>query len=286
MPDSFYLMNTETKKLTRLGQALASTNPGYTSVRTQVRYKARDGMEIHAALTLPKTAVQKQLPMVVLASPRPWQRNGDWYWQPVVQFLVSRGYAVLQPDARGTDGHGARYFKAGHKQLGRAIQDDIADGVRWAAAQGVADPARVCIAGTQYGGYAAVTGLIRDPDLFKCGVSWSGIADPALSLEYQWKYRAQDQVDMGRLFVEGSADAAILKSISPLEKPVKRPLLLAHGENDRAVPLEHAERLRAANPGVEWATYAQKDRQWPIPANRVAFWTRVDAFLSRHIGKH
>jgi dipeptidyl aminopeptidase/acylaminoacyl peptidase len=286
VPPAYYLMNTETRKLTRLGAAYPNSNPGYAASRTQVHYKARDGMDIHAALTLPKIAVQKQLPMVVLAKTWPWLHNGDWDWEPVVQFLAARGYAVLQPEPRGTDGFGAQYAKAGRKQLGRAIQDEIADGVRWASAQGVADPARVCIAGTKYGGYAAVMGLIRNPELFQCAVSWSGIVDPALSLSYQWKAveRWQGQLDMSELFGDESGDVALMKSISTLNTPITRPLLLAHGEDDTDVPLADAEKLKAANPAIEWVTYAQKDRQLPLAANRIAFWTRVDAFLAKHIG--
>ena len=289
-PHTFYLFNSDTKKLTQLGV----TSPGLTSeqivTRSLVQYKARDGLTIPAYVTLPNVAVKRHLPMVVLIGAKPWQRSASSSWNPEVPFLAGRGYVVLQPEARGTAGYGARYFKAGWQQWGRAMQDDIADGVRWAISEGIADPKRICIAGTMYGGYAALMGLIKEPALFKCGISWTGIADLSLMFENHWKDfpNAPDVNRMATLV--GENDAAKLKNISPLENAslIKQPVLLAHGEEDQMVPFSHALQLykaiKAGNPNVEWVTYSQGGRESPLATNRIDFWVRVEKFLSSHIG--
>ncbi|MEG1056009.1 MAG: TonB-dependent receptor, partial [Janthinobacterium sp.] len=143
--------------------------------RQLLHVKARDGLTLPAWLTLPKGS-GRQLPLVVLIHDGPWQR-GDWGWDPASQFLASRGYAVLEPDYRGSTGLGARHFRAGWKQWGLAMQDDIADAARWAITEGIADPQRICLAGGGYGGYATLMGLGRDPALFRCGIAWSSIPD-------------------------------------------------------------------------------------------------------------
>ena len=290
-PTVTYLYHQETRKLTRLGTSHPRIDPAQGGQTDFVRYKARDGLEIPAYLTLPPGGAKKNLPLVVLVHGGPWVRGADWDFDPEVQFLASRGYAVLQPEFRGSTGFGGKHFDAGIKQWGRAMQNDLADGARWAIAQGHADPKRICIAGASYGGYATLMGLVNDADLFRCGVSWVGVTDPQLLFSVSWSDITNEskKYGMNRLVGDPVADAALLKSVSPLEQAakIKQPLLLAYGAWDVRVPLIHGEKLRDAlkphNPKVEWVVYKDEGHGWARPENRIDFWTRVEKFLAREL---
>lgn len=291
-PTLYYLYNNETKKLMRVGAEQPEINPAQMSPMDMVRYKARDGLEIPAYLTLPRGAGKKNLPTVVLVHGGPWVRGGSWHWDPQVQFLASRGYAVLQPEFRGSTGFGTRHFRAGWKQWGLAMQSDIADGARWAIAQGIADPKRICIAGASYGGYATLMGLINDPDLFRCGVEWVGVTDIGLLYSVNWSDTSDESKRYGlpALVGDRDKDAAQFKATSPLENAarIKQPLLMAYGDVDERVPLVHGQKMRDAlkdsNPQLEWVVYPNEGHGWVKPETKVDFWTRVERFLERNIG--
>jgi dipeptidyl aminopeptidase/acylaminoacyl peptidase len=265
---AYILYNTETKHQIRLGESSPDIDANQMAHMTMVRYKARDGLPIPAFLTLPKAAVQKKLPTVVLIGAQPSRRSGFWGWNAEVQFLASRGYAVLQPEPRGVNGFGLAHYKMGIKQAGRAgqddiadtakFQDDIADAVKWAVVEGYTDPARVCIAGTGHGGYSAMMGLLRDADTFKCGISWSGLT------------KFQDNPDDDKL------------------KNIKRPLLLAYGTDDEDVKydtgLAFYKAIKVGNPQAEWLEYTSTVDDWKTQKNRIDLWRHIENFLSRQIG--
>jgi dipeptidyl aminopeptidase/acylaminoacyl peptidase len=267
-------------------------NPLQMAATRFVRFKARDGREIPAYLTLPKGA-GKNLPMVVLVHGGPWARGGHLEWNRTVQFLASRGYAVLQPEFRGSLGFGRAHFEAGWKQWGQAMQDDVADGARWAIAQGVADPKRICIAGASYGGYATLMGLIKNPELFRCGVDWVGVTDINLLYDLRFTNTSQEAKTYGLPVLIGDQvkDAAMLKANSPLENAAKitQPLLLAYGGQDRTVPIEHGRKFYAAvkqtNPHVEWIEYPDEGHGWRYERTSLDFWSRVEKFLAQNLGK-
>ncbi|CAN7696935.1 prolyl oligopeptidase family serine peptidase [Pseudoduganella sp. LjRoot289] len=256
---AYILYNTETKKRTLLGKTTPEIAADQMAQMTMVRYKARDGLQIPAFLTLPNaTGQQQKLPTVVLVGAQAGLRSGKWEWSAEVQFLASRGYAVLQPEPRGVDGFGRAHFQAGIKQTGRASQDDIVDAVKWAVAEGHTDPARVCVAGTGYGGYAAMMGLLRDADTFKCGINWSGLTT------YQ-----------------NNPDDDKLKSI-------KLPLLLAYGTDDEAVSYKQGlalyQAIKAGNPHAEWLEYTSTVDDWKTQKNRIDLWRHIESFLMKQIG--
>ena len=291
-PGRYLLFNAGTGKMTPLGQRMAGIDARQMAPKDMVRYKARDGLDIPAYLTLPKGTVKKNLPLVVLVHGSPWDRGGPWNWNAQTQFLASRGYAVLEPEFRGTSGFGAKHFRAGWKQWGLAMQDDLADGARWAIAQGIADPGRICVIGDTYGGYAAMMGLVRDSDLFRCGISWMGPTDIDLMYSIFWSgfSEMQKTYTMPVLIGDREADAAQFKATSPLLQAgrIKQPVLLAYGGADRVVPIEHGIKLRdalrqAGNP-PEWIEYTEEGHGWTLVKNRVDFWTRVEKFLERNIG--
>ncbi|TFW20683.1 S9 family peptidase [Duganella callida] len=294
-PPVYRLYNTETRSLSMLGASHPAIAPELMSNKAMVRYKARDGLEIPAYLTTPKASSGKQLPMVVLVHGGPWVRGVHWDWDAEVQFLASRGYAVLEPEFRGSTGYGYALFHAGWQQWGLKMQNDVADGARWAIAQGIADGKRICIAGASYGGYATLMGLVNDPDLYQCGVAWAGVTDLNILKNGHWS--SESTWSTGGAFdkfgfpVLIGADAAQLAATSPLQQAarIRQPLLLAHGGADTTVPIVHGTAFKDAvsknNPAVEWVFYADEGHGWYLPQNRVDFWSRVEKFLDQHIGR-
>jgi dipeptidyl aminopeptidase/acylaminoacyl peptidase len=293
-PHTYLVFDSDKKTLRRVGSNYGEIKPEQMGTQDLVHYKARDGLEIPAWLTLP-AGKSKNLPLVVLVHGGPQVRGASWGWDPEVQFLASRGYAVLQPEYRGSTGFGDHHFRAGWKQWGLKMQDDIADGAKWAIAQGTADPRRICIAGASYGGYATLMGLINDPQLYRCGVEWAGVTDINLLYDGHWRFDSDfserwKKFGMPELVGDQVKDAAQLKATSPLLQAsrIKQPLLLAYGGSDRRVPLVHGTRfrdaVRAGNSEVEWIEYLEEGHGWYLPENRIDFWGRVEKFLARNIG--
>ena len=293
-PVAYYLVNLKTAELSRVGVAYPAIDPQRMGRQELVRYKARDGLDIPALLTRPANGA-KAAPLVVLVHGGPYVRGTRWGWNAETQFLASRGYAVLEPEFRGSTGYGQRHFHAGLKQWGLAMQDDIADGARWAVAQGIADGKRICIAGASYGGYATLMGLVNDPDLYKCGVSWAGVTDINLMYDGHWSFASDlsdqwKQYGMPELIGDQAKDAAQLKATSPLVQAarIKAPLLLAYGGIDQRVPMYHGRKLLDAikphNRQVEWIEYPEEAHGWRLPENRIDFWSKVEKFLDRNIG--
>ncbi len=295
-PPLTLLYNTYTKVLTKVGVTYGKIDPARMGHKEMVRYPARDGLPIPAYLTLPPGEARKNLPMVVLVHGGPYVRGVTWGWSPESQFLASRGYAVLEPEYRGSTGFGSKHFRAGWKQWGLAMQNDIADGAKWAIAQGIVDPRRICISGGSYGGYAALMGLINDPDLFKCGIDWAGVTDFKLLYDSGWRYWSDiseeaKQYNQPVLVGDLEKDAAQFKATSPLLQAarLKQPVLLAYGGRDMRVPLVHGLALRDAvtttNPNVEWVVYEDEGHGWASLENRLDFWGRVEKFLHKYIGE-
>lgn len=294
-PARYLVYNTDSKRLQRVGDTAPDIRPAEMGASDLVHYKARDGLDIPAWLTLPPGSDGKNLPMVVLVHGGPFMRGKSWNWDAQAQFLATRGYAVLEPEFRGSTGFGQAHFHAGWKQWGLKMQDDVADGARWAIAGGVADPKRICIAGASYGGYATLMGLVNDPGLYQCGVEWAGVTDIKLMYNGSWGHGSDlsatwKQYGMPRLIGDQVQDADQLKATSPLQQAgrIKRPLLLAYGGADQRVPLEHGlkflDAVKAGNPDVEWIAYPEEGHGWSLPKNRIDFWTRVEQFLARNIG--
>lgn len=294
-PETFLLFNTQTKAFNRVGSSHPAIKREHMGRQEVVGYTARDGMHIPALLTMPAGSARTGLPLVVLVHGGPFARGHTSGWQPVAQFLASRGYAVLEPSFRGTTGFGQRHWRAGWRQWGLAMQDDLADGARWAVKQGLADGKRICIAGASYGGYAALMGLVKDPDLFKCAVNSAGVTDIALLYNQHWDLEgnAFDRFHKhGRPYLIGDLvkDADQFKATSPLAQAarIKQPLLMAYGSDDRRVPLVHGkafhDAVKRTNADVEMVVYEHEGHSLALPENRVDFYKRVEKFLDRHIG--
>lgn len=254
---------------------------------------ARDGRDLPVWITRPAGSTGP-LPAVVLVHGGPWARGGTWDWRPQQQFLASRGYLVIEPEMRGSAGYGQAHLEAGFKQFGQAMQDDVADALLWARQAGLADE-RACIMGASYGGYSALMGLVRHPDLYRCAVASLAPADLDLLVEGSFwvddDYAAAREKVIPERLADPKKDAAMITANSPMKQAarIKAPVLLAYGELDKRVPLKHGERMRdalkqAGNP-PEWVTYREGHGFQALP-NQLNYYARVEAFLAKHLAPH
>ncbi len=297
-PARWFVFHRGTGKLTAIGGRRPEIDPARMGTMDLVRIRARDGLEIPTYLTLPPgvtldaaKAAAGKLPLVVDVHGGPNVRGATWGWQPHVQFLASRGYAVLQPEFRGSTGFGRKHFLAGLKQWGLAMQDDLADVARWAIAQGIADGKRVAIHGASYGGYAALMGLVKDGDLFRCAVCQVGVSDLDLLFSAHWSDMGEldKRYSMRERIGDPQADRERFDATSPLKQAarIKNPLLLGYGGYDERVPIEHGKRLydavRRHNPNVEWVEYKAEGHGWDLDETRIDWAGRVERFLARHL---
>lgn len=289
-PPGYFLYHPGRNDVTALGSAHPAIETAAMGRRDFHRFKARDGLSIPVYVTMPAGKTKGPLPAVVLVHGGPSVRGTSWEWQADAQFLASRGYLVLQPEFRGSTGYGAALLRAGWREWGRTMQDDLADAAQWAVQQGWADPRRIAIAGGSYGGYATLMGLIRHPEIFRCGVEWAGVTDIGLMFTSAQSDASREALQYSMRTVIGDPDteAARLQEVSPIAQAARltRPLLIAHGAEDRRVPLEHANKLRSAlrhNSDVEYVVYPEEGHGWRHEKDRLDFWMRVEAFLGKHL---
>lgn len=291
-PGTFLLYRADTKAWQVIGRSRTDIDPAQMATVDFHRIKARDGRDLPLWLTTPAARADGPRPAVVLVHGGPWVRGGHWRWEPMAQFLASRGYLVIEPEFRGSLGYGDAHFSAGIKQWGLAMQDDVADALQWAVAQGLVDGRRACIAGASYGGYATLMGLVRHPQLYRCGVAWAAVTDPRLMYQWHWISDQDDEVrqfDYPALVGDPQRDAAQLTANAPVTQAahIKAPLLLAAGALDRRVPLVHATRLREALTEAgrppEWVVYDDEGHGWLTLKNQLDFAGRLEVFLSRHL---
>ncbi|MDB5706374.1 MAG: peptidase, partial [Sphingomonas bacterium] len=224
-PGTYYVFRTAEGAMHILAKTNADLGPEASSPVSTIRYKARDGLDISAVLTLPRGKAAKGLPLILMPHGGPAVRDDEsWDWQ--AQFLASRGYAVLQPNYRGSSGFGTAFADKGRGQWGLAMQDDLTDAVKWAAEQGIADPKRICIVGASYGGYAALRAAQRDRGVYRCAVSYAGVSDLPAMIHYDGKFLTGGQSkDWFR------SQAPDLRGVSPINfaADFSIPVLIMHG---------------------------------------------------------
>ena len=289
-PPQYFLYGPGDAGLRSIAVARPKIDPRLMADTDFYRIKARDGREFPVYVTKPHG--KGPWPTVVLVHGGPGVRGASWEWDDESQFLASRGYLVVRPEYRGSAGYGTDLEVAGFKQWGLAMQDDIADATRWAAAQGWSDASRTCIAGGSYGGYATLMGLIRYPELYRCGAAWSAVADIDMMYETWWGDQTDDWKRFGMPVTVGDRvkDAAQLAATSPLRlaAKIRQPLLLAHGGLDTRVPIEQANAmhaaLEAAHAPVTWVYYPEERHGLSIQKDRFDFYRRLEAFLAANDG--
>lgn len=291
-PGSYWLYRASSQAWESVGKVRSDVDPKAMAQLDLHRIRARDGQDLPVWVTKPPGKASGPLPAVVLVHGGPWVRGGRWHWSGEAQFLASRGYVVIEPEFRGSTGFGRSHFESGFKKWGTTMQDDVADAALWAGSTGLVDAKRVCIAGASYGGYATLMGLIRFPDLYKCGVAWVAVTDPRLLFEESWQ---SDMSKEGReyslpvMLGDLRQDADMLKAAAPVElaTKIRAPLLMAFGRDDRRVPIEHGTRMRdamkAAGRDPEWIVYEGEGHGWRNADNEIDFWGRVERFLGKQL---
>ena len=246
-----------------------------------VEYKARDGTEIEAVLTLPRGRPAKALPLIVMPHGGPGARDSEEYdWW--VQFLAEQGYAVIQPNYRGSTGYGKAFYDLGKGEWGLKMQDDLVDAIGWAASQGIADPKRTCIVGASYGGYAAMRGAQRDAAHYRCAVSYAGISDLGAMLRYDRNLLGKGVADYWK------KQAPDFAAVSPRFHAAEfgTPILIAHGVEDKRVPVKQSrmlvEELRKSGKPFEYLEQKLGDHHFSRSEDRLEFLKRLKAFLDAH----
>jgi dipeptidyl aminopeptidase/acylaminoacyl peptidase len=294
-PGSFYLLDRKTNKMEWLGDRRPWIKSKEMSHMQAVRYKARDGLEIPAFVTVPRGSSGKNLPAVVMIHGGPWVDGDSWGWNPEVQFLASRGYAVLQPNYRGTTRYGYKHWSSSFRQYGLTMQDDVTDGVEWLVKEGIADPNRICIYGGSYGGYAAMMGVAKTPDLFKCAVNYVGVTDLPLRITASWADSfGSDFASYAFKYQYGNLDnpqdRKRLEETSPvnLASRIKVPVLMAYGGSDVRVVPEHGTRMRdamvRAGNTPQWIIVDDEGHGYRKLENQVMFYGAMEKFLEKNLG--
>lgn len=292
-PPAFYYYRVDRKGILPIGLLRSSLAGAALPQSRVIGYRARDGQALNGYLTTPANAPSgARLGLVVLPHGGPESRD-QLRFDPWVQFLAARGYAVFQPNFRGSDGFGRAFAESGYGQWGLRMQDDITDGVAALVEQGIADPARVCIVGASYGGYAALAGAAFTPDLYKCAVSIAGISD--LGEFVDWRRRAWGKNSSAYTYWltaigNPETDAQRLRDASPLQQvaKIKAPVLLIHGTDDKVVPISQSKDMeraldKAGHPTDLVELENQGHSGWSV-GSEMRTLAAVDAFLWKHLG--
>lgn len=288
-PAVFFLFNRENNQLTELVQASPWLEKDKIPQTEVIVYQSRDGLNIHALLTLPKDKKAEDLPLIMLPHGGPHGiRDSIARMDRDAKVLAAHGYAVLQPNFRGSGGFGQSFIEAGYKKWGTAMIDDMTDGVYHLVEQGIVDQERICSYGGSYGGYAALQSAIREPDLYKCTVGFVGVFDLDLMFtEGDVPERESGLRYLARVLPEEGEARNAQSPIHNLDK-LKAPVFLIHGGRDRRVPQIQADNLRAAleerGHSVEWMVKRNEGHGFYNPANNIERWQRMLEFFDRYIG--
>lgn len=285
-PGTYYVLDTDAGKLALLTPALPDIDPKKMRPMEPIAFTARDGLKIPGYLTRPAGPDSGLVPLILLPHGGPYGIRDDWAFDPEVQFLANRGYAVLQVNYRGSGGFGRRHSEAGRGEWGAKMQDDLTDAVRWAIDQKIADPKRVAIYGASYGGYAALAGLTFTPELYKCGVNYVGVSD----LRYLTSWTADDARVMQRFYKTWVAlDSTKLAARSPVNfvERIRVPSLHIYGLNDPRVKIEHWRRLESElkkhNKPYQFIEAKDEGHGFYREANRIDYYKKLEAFFAQNL---
>ena len=287
-PGTLYFHDRESANLVEVRQYRPMLDVRSLATPQAVSYAARDGTMIRAFLTLPKGRAPENLPLIILPHGGPFGIRDELRYDDEVQFLANRGYAVLQPNFRGSGGYGSDFYDLGDGEVGRGMQDDLDDAMDWAVREGIADPGRVCVVGGSYGGYAALWAVLRNPERYACAASWAGVTDWDRLLSYDRSYLTREAGRRWQAKIEGDDREFDLRDVSPyrLARNLSRPVLLAHGTRDARVPFSQFEQMRDAADGASGllSTLVIEDEghSFSSAGSEQQWYDALDQFLSRH----
>ncbi|MBW2187640.1 MAG: S9 family peptidase, partial [Deltaproteobacteria bacterium] len=286
---AYYFYDVTTKVFTKLADVSPWLNEDEMCAQKPISYVSRDGLTIHGYLTLPKGGKLKQIPVVINPHGGPWTRD-HWGFNPEVQFLANRGYAVLQMNFRGSTGYGKKFWQAGFKKWGKEMQNDITDGVHWLIDQQISDPQRVGIYGGSYGGYATLAGLAFTPELYACGVDYVGVSNIFTLLETIPPYWESGRQMLYAMIGDPVADRDLLRQVSPVfhADQIRSPLFVAQGANDPRVKQAESdqivEALKQSSVDVIYMIKEDEGHGFHNEENRFDFYRQMEIFLGKHLG--
>ena len=289
-PGARYLYDSGADKLTKLGD-IAPWLPETKMARMKpIEYKSRDGLTINGYITLPSGKEPRNLPVIVNPHGGPWARD-VWGWNPEVQMLANRGYAVLQMNFRGSTGYGRSFWQASFKQWGLKMQDDITDGVNYLVKEGIADPKRICVYGGSYGGYATLAGVTYTPDLYACAVDYVGVSNLFTFLNTIPPYWKPFLDMMHEMVGEPEKDKALLTATSPALNAdrIKTPLFIAQGARDPRVNIDESNQmvkaLKARGVDVPYMVKENEGHGFRNEENQFDFYEAMERFLAKYLSK-
>jgi dipeptidyl aminopeptidase/acylaminoacyl peptidase len=285
---SYYFYDQASDKLSKIAEVSPWINENELAVQKPVSYTSRDGLTINGYLTLPVGIEAKNLPVVMNIHGGPWARD-NWGFNPEVQFLANRGYAVLQVNYRGSTGYGRKFWEASFREWGKKMQDDVSDGVKWLISQGIANPKKVGIYGGSYGGYATLAGLTFSPELYACGVDYVGVSNLFTFMKTIPPYWEPFRKMMYEMVGNPEVDSALFVSASPVfhADKIVAPLFVAQGKMDPRVNIAESDQMVDAmkKRGID-VEYLVKDNEghgFRNQENRFDFYGAMEKFLAKHL---
>jgi len=287
---AYYFYDRDTDVLQKLVDVSPWIDEAKMASMKPIQYKTRDGLTINGYLTLPVGVAPKNLPVVINPHGGPWARD-NWGYNPEVQFLANRGYAVLQMNFRGSVGYGRKFWEASFKQWGLSMQDDISDGVDWLVKEGIANPDKIAIYGASYGGYATLMGIIKEPKRYACAIDYVGVSNMFTFMQTIPPYWEP----MRQMFYEmvgnpaGDKDSVALAQVSPVffANKIQTPLFVAQGANDPRVNKAESDQMVAAlekqGVKVEYMVKNNEGHGFRNEENRFEFYDKMEAFLLTYL---
>ncbi|MGI8957457.1 MAG: alpha/beta hydrolase family protein [Chthoniobacterales bacterium] len=288
-PATYYLFDRGAKKTSKLCEEYPALAKATFAPKKGITINSRDGLSLSSYLTTPSGVEAKNLPLVLLIHGGPWYRDDDGF-DPEVQLLANRGYAVLQVNYRGSTGFGLKFLNAGTNEWGRGTQEDLFDAVKWSIDQGIADPRRIAAMGWSGGGFATLLSLEMRPEMFACGVDGVGPADLATLYRSFPSYWSNITARWRRRGGDFDHNEKLNREVSPLYHvdKIRDPLLIGQGQNDPRVTIANVNgmvtALRAAKREVIYVVYPDEGHGFARPENNRDFYGRVEEFLAKHLG--
>lgn len=286
---AYYFYDKKADSLTRLHDVSPWISEDEMCEMKPIQFQSRDGLTIHGYLTLPRGVEAKNLPVVINPHGGPWYRD-SWGYNPEIQFLANRGYAVLQMNFRGSTGYGKKFWEASFKKWGREMQNDISDGVKWLVDQGIADGKRIAIYGGSYGGYATLAGITLTPELYACAVDYVGVSNLFTFMKSFPPYWKPYLEMMYEMVGNPETDSIMMAEVSPvfLADKIQCPLFIAQGANDPRVNKNESdqmvEALKKRGIAVEYMVKDNEGHGFHNEENQFDFYGTMEKFLAKHIG--